>query len=79
MLHKIILYNKSTVLFNMRHVIKVKGVGKKLQLLFAFPELNGVHFFGSGDISTQPYKEEITFETEEEVVAEIEKIEQLMK
>lgn len=79
MLHKIVLYNKSTVLFNLRHVIKVKGVGKKLQLLFAFPDTYGVHFFATGDVSTNPYKEEITFETEEEVAAEIEKIEQLMK
>lgn len=74
-----IYFDKGMTLINLRNVVAVERMGKKVRFIYPFSNIDGALMLGSGSLSTSPYKQEYTYETEEEAIKCMETVEKELK
>ncbi len=66
-------------LLNLRNVNTIEYHKNKLAFVFNSAKLDGFLFFGSGGMNSHVYKEEITWDSEQEAQHEYERLEKAIK
>lgn len=74
-----VYFDKGMTLINLRNVVAVERVGKKVRFIYPFSNIDGSLVLGSGGVSTTPFKQEFAYETEEEAIKCMETVEKELK
>ena len=74
-----IFFDKGMTLINLRNVVAIERVGKKVRFIYPFPDIDGSLILGSGGVSVRPFAQEYNYETEEEAVKCMETVEKELK